>query len=266
MTSSLLFSLSATAALLPAAIMAWRRPDVPDLTFWLLILVALCGPAGWIAWRFGGGWHTGLSATLWVTVAASAALYALIAVFSREGRRLGVLLFPYLILLAALATVWSQAPEQALRREAPTGWVHAHIAISVVTYGLLTLAAIAGLAVLLRERSMKAKRRDRLSNLLPSVAGAETLQVRLLMVSEAVLGFGLLTGIAIEFLETGAFLELDHKTLLVVGGFVLIAILLFVHHRTGLRGRRAAQIVLAAYLLVTLGYPGVKFIRDVLLS
>lgn len=266
MVNSLLFSLSALGALVPAAVAAWRRPDTPDSVFWLLTAVAFAGPAGWVAWSFGGGWHTGLSATLWITVASSIALFGLVAGVSREGRRLGVLLFPYLILLAGLATVWSQAPEHALREESPAGWVLTHIAVSVITYGLLTLAAIAGLAVLLRERSMKAKKRDRLSNLLPSVAGAEGLQVRLLMISEVVLGLGLATGIATEFLESGRVLALDHKTLLVVGGFVLIGALLVAHYRTGLRGRRAAQIVLAAYLLVTLGYPGVKFVRDVLLG
>jgi ABC-type uncharacterized transport system permease subunit len=38
------------------------------------------------------------------------------------------------------------------------------------------------------------------------------------------------------------------------------------HWRTGLRGRRATRFVLTAYLLLTLAYPGVKFVRDVLLS
>ena len=31
-------------------------------------------------------------------------------------------------------------------------------------------------------------------------------------------------------------------------------------------GRRAARYVLVAYLLLTLGYPGVKFVTDVLLA
>lgn len=266
MVNSLLFSLSALAALLPAGLAAWRRPDAPDAVFWMLTAVALGGPVTWIAWRFGGGWHTGLSATLWVTVAVSVGLFGLVAALSREGWRLGVLLFPYLILLAGVATVWGQAPEQAMRGDAPTAWVLTHIAVSVLTYGLLTLAAIAGLAVMLRERSIKAKRRGVLSDLLPSAAGAEDLQVRLLIVSETVLGLGLITGIATQYLETGRILALDHKTLLVIGGFVVIGGLLAAHFRTGLRGQRAARLVLCAYLLVTLGYPGVKFVRDVLLA
>ncbi|HER20052.1 MAG TPA: hypothetical protein ENO14_03295 [Chromatiales bacterium] len=228
--------------------------------------VAVVGPISWFVWRHGGSWPTGLSATLWVAVAASLAVFGLTAALSREGWRLGVLLYPYLILLAGLATVWSQAPEQTLREDAPPTWVTAHIVLSVLTYGVLTLAAIAGLAVLLRERNMAAKMRGRLSDLLPSIAGAESLQVRLLVVSEIVLGLGVVTGIATQFLETGRVLAIEHKTLLTIGGFVLIGALLFGHYRTGLRGRRAARIVLVAYLLVTLGYPGVKFVRDVLLG
>jgi ABC-type uncharacterized transport system permease subunit len=38
------------------------------------------------------------------------------------------------------------------------------------------------------------------------------------------------------------------------------------HFWIGIRGRRAARIVLLAYLLITLAYPGVKFVTDVVLS
>ncbi len=266
MPQTLLFSLSALGALLPATIIAWRRTEAPAVPFWVLAAVAVVGPLAFIFWRFGGNWHTGLSATLWVTVAVTAGLFAVLAALSREGWRLAPLLYPYLVLLAILATIWGHVPEQALRASAPAGWVLSHIVVSVLTYGLLTLAAIAGLAVLLRERSMKSKRRNVLSDLLPSIAGAEGLQVRLLLASEIVLGLGILTGWTTQFLEEEPLLDLDHKILLTLGGFVLIAALLFIHHRTGLRGRRAAQVVLAAYLLVTLGYPGVKFVQYVLIG
>ena len=38
------------------------------------------------------------------------------------------------------------------------------------------------------------------------------------------------------------------------------------HFYTGIRGRAATRFVLLAYLFLTLAYPGVKFVRDVLLS
>ena len=261
-----LFSLFALAALIPAAVGAWRPSSVSDRRFWLLTGLAFAGSAGWVAWRFGGAWHSGLAATLWVAVAVSIALFAGLARFSREGGRLAPLLFPYLILLGLVATIWEHAPEESLSGDAPSTWILIHIAVSVVTYGLLTLSAIAGLAVMLREREVRSKRRGVLSDLLPSVAGAEFLQVRLLVASECVLGLGLASGIATQFVETGRFFTLDHKTLLTLGAFILIGGLLTAHFRTGLRGRRAARLVLMAYLLVTLGYPGVKFVRDVLLG
>jgi ABC-type uncharacterized transport system permease subunit len=36
--------------------------------------------------------------------------------------------------------------------------------------------------------------------------------------------------------------------------------------RTGVRGRQSARYVLLAYLLLTLGFPGVKFVTDVLIG
>lgn len=267
MENSTLFSLSALAALAPAAIASWRRPAGRDAVFWLLTAVAFTGPLAWVIWRLAGGWHSGLADTLWITVVVTVGLFGLSAILSREGWRLAPLLFPYLILLSLIATVWTQASEVGLDEYLPGGaWIVIHIIVSVLTYGLLTIAAIAGLAVMLRERSMKAKTRGLLSDRLPSVAGAESLQVALLALSEGILGIGLLTGMATEFFSSGRILPIDHKTLLTVGGFSVIGVLLIAHFRTGLRGRRAARLALVAYLLITLGYPGVKFVRDILLA
>jgi ABC-type uncharacterized transport system permease subunit len=46
----------------------------------------------------------------------------------------------------------------------------------------------------------------------------------------------------------------------------VIAALLAAHYRTGIRGRRAARYMLLGYLLLTLAYPGVKFVTDVLIG
>ena len=47
---------------------------------------------------------------------------------------------------------------------------------------------------------------------------------------------------------------------------VCLVVLLIADRRTGVRGRRAARYVLLAYLLLTLAYPGVKFVTDVVLA
>jgi ABC-type uncharacterized transport system permease subunit len=266
MITGLFHNLAALLSLLPITIAAWRGRSASDGLFWVLTALALAGPLGIVAVRYGATWNSGLSEALWVTIFVSILLFSVLSALAAEAWQLAGLLFPYLILLALIATLGHHAPDAVSLADTPGGWILVHILVSVLTIGLLTLAAIAGLAVLLRERGMRLKRRDALSDLLPSIADSERLQVRLLVAAEAVLGIGVLTGMGIQFLSSGHLLVFDHKTLLTLGGFLLIGALLFAHFRTGLRGRRAARLFLVGYLLVTLGYFGVKFVQGVLLG
>ncbi len=264
MLSSTALSLVAVAALLPAAVIGWRGRG-RDGIFWAGIALAVAGPGAWALAQIEDAWHAGLSVALWVTVAASMALYAALAAASREAWRLSLLLLPYLVVLGLLATVWQGTPE--LRVPGPYGsWVVLHIVVSVATYALVTIAGVAGLAVALQERSLKTKRPSRLTRLLPSVAEAEGLEVGLLAAAEAVLGLGVLTGISAHYLATGRLVALDHKTVLSLAAFAVIGALLLAYKRVGLRGRRAARVALFAWLLLTLAYPGVKFVTSVLLA
>ncbi len=266
MTENMMFSLSAVAALVPSSVVALRRDTGPDVLYWMVLAVAVAGPVAWAVAQMSGTWHTGLSTTLWVTVAASMALFAVVAVVHRQAWRLTPLMAPYMLGFAVLATVWQHAPQKPLGPAAPAGWIEAHIVVSVATYGLVTIAAVAALAAFLQERALKAKRPTALTRLLPSVADCESLMVRLLVLGAIVLALGLATGMATQYGETGALLEFDHKTVLTVAAFVVIGGLLVAHFRSGMRGRMAARFVLLAYLLLTLGYPGVKFVTDVLMA
>jgi ABC-type uncharacterized transport system permease subunit len=71
---------------------------------------------------------------------------------------------------------------------------------------------------------------------------------------------------ALQISETGSLFSLNHKTVLTLTAFIVIGGLLYAHFKFGLRGRKAARLVLLGYLLLTLGYLGVKFVTDVLLS
>ena len=272
MLKSLLFNVAALACLAPAALIHLRHGGQthaagrPDGVFWAVLAVALAGSASWSANLLGFDWHTGFSVALWVSIAVSLALFMALSLVSREGWRLTPLLLPYLLLLGLIATIWIQAPEQPLAGRPGAGWLGVHILISVLTYGLLTIAAVAGLAVVLQEGAIRRKRPTRLTRFLPSVADAEGLLIRLLIAGEIVLGIDLITGVAAQYAGQGTFLSLDHKTLLSLLAFAVIALLLFAHWRTGIRGRRAARYLLIAYLLLSLAYPGVKFVTDVLLS
>jgi ABC-type uncharacterized transport system permease subunit len=267
MGNSLVLSLSALVALVPASILPYRRDmERPDMAFWAVLAAAVAGPAALSLVRLGGEWQTGLSTTLWVSIAASAAIFALLSLVTREAWRLMPLLLPYLLLLGLVATVWSNVPAHTGLSARPDAWLTVHIAVSLATYGMCTLAAVAGASAVLQERAIKRKRPSALTHKLPSVSDSASQQVGLLAASEAVLALGIVTGMAEQYLTSGRLLEFSHKTLLAILAFALIGLLLVLHHRTGLRGQRAGRYILLAYLLLTLAYPGVKFVTDVLIG
>ncbi len=266
MSTSLALNLTALAALLPAAFVRWRRNDSRDALFFAVLLLAALGPMLWSAAQLGGVWRTGFAMSLWVTIAATMLLFVGLAIATRQAWRLTPLLVPYLLLLGIIATIWARAPELPVSEAVPAGWLDAHIVFALATYGLLTLAAVAGTAVFLQERAMKAKHPTALTRLLPAIADSEMLEVRLLYAAEAVLALGVASGMAAQHFLGGSLLEFDHKTVLSLAAFVVIAALLVARRVSGLRGQRAARWALIAYLLLTLAYPGVKFVTDVLMS
>ncbi|MCZ6636790.1 MAG: cytochrome c biogenesis protein CcsA [Alphaproteobacteria bacterium] len=267
----LTFNLAALAALLPCAILPFRRgtgptEEVRDLVFWALLAAAIAGSVAWTWGLFASGWQTGIAASLWITITIAYILFAVISALSASFARLLALFGPYAVVLGLVATVWAQAPARAGITKASGVWLDLHITVSVATYALVTLAAMAALGVYLQERALKARKPSRLTAMLPSVADGEALQHRLLIASAIVLGIGLTTGGIIEMIGDGSIFQLNHKIFLSVLSFVVIVGLLIVHRVIGLAGRRAARYLLLAYLLLTLGYPGVKFVTDVILA
>lgn len=271
MPIALLINVTALAALIPAALLPWRwHSQRPDLVFWAVLAVAVAGPLAAISVQLDGGWSTGLGAALWLSVATSLAAFAASALFLQQAWRLAALLLPYLLCLGVLGTVWIAAETEPEPLALEPGfqadiWLLVHIAVSLTTYALATLSAVAAAAVFLQERSLKKKRRSSLTLRLPSVADTERLQFNFLAAAETVLGFGIVTGIGIAWYQTST-LPLDHKTFLSLLAFALIGLLLYLQSRTGLRGKRAGRLVLVAYLLLTLAYPGVKFVTDVVIG
>ena len=261
-----LLPFTALIALVPATLAPFRRSAERDCVFWMVWAVAVVGAALWVFVRQSVGWGTGLSTALWLTILTCLALYGAVCLLNQDAWRLSSLLLPYLVVLGLLAAIWSQAPEKPLASGAPIAWIGIHIFVSVATYGLVTLAAVAAFAADVQHRALRLKKRNRLSSILPAVASSERLLVQLLAASEIVLGLGLLTGMAAQYFTSGHFVAFDHKSALALSVFVVLAVLLLLHFKSGFRGKAATRLVLLAYLLLTLGYPGVKFVTDVILG
>jgi ABC-type uncharacterized transport system permease subunit len=260
--SGQVYSFVAVAAVIPAMIQSRRAAGGAS---WPLLLVAGAGVTLPAFRLLVGNEFAGLGGALTISNAATLLLFILCAAIWPAARGLSVLLLPYCLCVALLATI-SFRPEPELPLPGSQAWLDVHILVSVATYGLATVAAIAALAVFLQERALKRREPGPLALRLPAIADAETLQNRLLLISAIVLAAGLLTGIGTLYSESGQVFTFTHKTIFAVAAFVVIVGLLITHNLTGLRGRRAAQLVLVVYLLLTLAYPGVKFVQDILIG
>jgi ABC-type uncharacterized transport system, permease component len=263
MLTPLTLNALALLSLVPAALVPLRAQAERDVLFWSVVTLAMAGTAAFSLRLVSGAWQTDLGTALWVSICASTVLFAVTALVNGPSWRLAPLLMPYLAATGLVASVVRGEPRPMVGG-APAIWLDLHIVISVLTYALLTLAAVASLAVFLQERALKHKKPTRLTRMLPAVVDAEKLADRLLLISEIVLGLGLATGMATQYFETGSVLKLDHKILLSLVAFALIGALLLGHRVCGVRGRMAARVVLIAYLLLTFAYPGVKFVTQVL--
>ncbi len=266
MISAALLSCIATFFMLPAALSPWVGEARAGWPFWRNLLIALLWSL-FMTWHLmWEQWSAALTADLWVTICATLILFGLTALFNRQAWRLGVLMMPYLILLAVLACFSASHGAIAVSGYAPAAWVDVHILVSVSTLGLLTLAAAAALACFIQSRALKNKTPSRLTRMLPPVSDSERLYEGLLILSEAVLAVGVASGMATEFAETGSLLVFDHKTLFSLLAFLLIGGLIAGRRWGGVRGQMAVRLLLVAYSFVLLGYFGAKFVRQVLLS
>ncbi|PCI38816.1 MAG: hypothetical protein COB46_10465 [Rhodospirillaceae bacterium] len=277
MSVTFIHGLVAIACLFPVAFVSYRgeaRSDyTPNAAFWGSLALSALGPFIWVLVQLSGQWQASLSSALWVTIAATMMVFAMLAWSMREAWRLTPLLVPYMALMGLIALAAQAASPTTVIDEVvasvtagPDGWLILHIAVSVITFALVTIAAVAALAAFLQDRALKLKRPTKLTHKLPSVADCGDLTLRMLGWGEGILGLGLITGMAAEYKAIGALLAFDHKTILSILAFVVIGGLLFAHHKTGLRGRKAARFVLLGYLLLALGYIGVKVVTDIILA
>lgn len=271
---SLFLHLLAAACLAPLPLAEYfrgaRRAQPGGGAFWGALAPGVAAPLAVVAILLQDGWRTGFALNLWASIATIMLVYAGLSLAVPTARRLGLLLMPYLIVLALLATVWAGSGPDGLPRaamsEGADGWFVIHIVLSLLAYAAITLAAVSALGVSLQERALKRHAPTALSRRMPAVADGEALTHRLLIASAALLGLGVATGMATLMVETGQLFVLDHKTLLTALALVAILALVWARGRYGLRGRKASHYVLSAYLLITLGYPGVKFVGDVLMG
>lgn len=265
MQTGILLGLTAIAAIVPAVVWSWRGTFTRNAVLWSVLCVAAAGPLAVAAQRAHGVWQADFATTIWVTISITMVAFLVVSLAMKNAWRLTPLLSLYMLALGIVGIAWHNVRAEPMPANEVNAWLVAHIALAVTTYALATIAAVAALAAFLQERALKRKQRPPLEGALPSITDCDGLVIALLAVGEAILGLGLISGVAVNLAVGHAPLPFDHKIVFTLGAFVAIGLILFAHARYGLRGRRASRAVLLAYLLLTLGYPGVKFVTDILL-
>ncbi|WP_273021192.1 cytochrome c biogenesis protein CcsA [Rheinheimera sp.] len=139
-----------------------------------------------------------------------------------------------------------------------------HITLAFIAYAILMMAMLYSFQVSYINNKLKQKNIAAVTRHMPPLVQAEILQFRLLLAGTVLLGLALL--VAALFMDNWLAKENLHKTIFSLLGFIVFATLCWGHARKGWRGKIANTLTIAGAALLTLGYFGSRFVREVLLN
>ena len=200
------------------------------------------------------GFFNALSLAAWLI----AALMVLLALrFPIDN--LGAVLMP----TAALALVLHQWMPPNARPIAVSHPIQIHIVLSILAYGILTLAAVQAGLLSIQESRLRRRRLGSLIRVLPPMARMETLLFQLIGIGLTLLTLSLLSGLL--FLDDLFAQHLAHKTVLSCAAWLVFAGLLWGRRQQGWRGRRAIRWTLWGFAFLAAAYFGSKFVLELVL-
>ncbi len=203
--------------------------------------------------RVDEGLNLALTNALSLVAWAVALLFLAVALY-RPIDNLGIVIMPVAGLAVLAAWLW---PGRAVIPPS------AHIVISVLAYGLLTLAVIQALLLLAQERQLRHRQMGGLLRALPPLETMEHLMFQLIGVGFVLLTLTMISGV----MSSEQLLEIPlHHVVLSLLSWVVFAILLLGHWRFGWRGRPAVRWTLGGFTLLALAYFGTKFVMEIVLG
>lgn len=250
------YSAVAVAALYLAA--GWRASRTQSSSdSWIAPLALLLHLALLITQLFAQhamtlGVHEALSLFAW-----QSALLLWLFCLREPLRILGVVLYP-LAAVAALVATFLPSPVQPVPI---SDWkIELHVVLSLLSAGLLTLAAAQALALAVQDRLLHRHQRFELIQSLPPLQTMERLLFQLIALGFFLLSLTLIS--AAPFVHDLVAQHLAHKTILSVVAWLLFAILLWGRRYHGWRGRAAIRWALSGYALLILAYFGSKWVLE----
>lgn len=238
-----------------------QQQQINRLFVGLSVGALLChGAVVWYSVFVGGGVELGfykVSALIFLVIN----LVCIASLARRPLQNLLVALFP----LSALAVLVSTyAPDSVpIRTDLPAG-ILLHIGSSILAYAVLTLAAAQAALLAVQDHQLKHRHTRGLVQVLPPLQLMETMLFELLWVGEILLSVAVLSGFV--FLDNIFAQHLVHKTVLTLGAWLLLAVLLWGHYQLGWRSKTAVRLTLSGFGLLALAYFGTKLVLELVLQ
>ena len=204
-----------------------------------------------------------LSATLWVSVGA---YWIENRSFALDGLRR--LVMPCAAVAVLLPCAFPGSVVHFDGNGALFGW---HIAIALLAYSTLTVAAFHAVLMALQESGLHT-RRARASwmsaalDQLPALLTMERLLFRMIGLGFILLTLTVLSGIVFSEQLFARVLTWDHKSVFTLLSWLLFGALLVGRRWRGWRGKTALSLVLAGFTTLLLGYVGSRFVLEVILQ
>ena len=203
-----------------------------------------------------------VSAALWVSVAA---YWLENRNFALDGLRR--LVMPSAVIAAMLPIVFTGSVLQLGGRAPAFGW---HIAVAILAYSTLTIAAFHAVLMALQEsrlhtRSAQGGWLASAIDQLPALLTMEKLLFRLIGMGFILLTLTVLSGIVFSEQLFGKVLNWDHKSVFALLSWLLFAALLAGRRWRGWRGKTALRFTLAGFATLVLAYVGSRFVLEVVL-
>jgi ABC-type uncharacterized transport system permease subunit len=174
-------------------------------------------------------------------------------------------LFLLLLPLTVIILVSSlPQPGDITPRHQITPGVAIHIALSVVAYSAMTMAAFQALLLAFQNYQLRHKHPTGFVRLLPPLQTMESLLFQLLWTGQILLTLAILSGAI--YIDDLFAQHLAHKTVFSLLAWCVYAGLLWGHYQWGWRGNAAIRWTLVGFAPLALAYFGSKLVLELILS
>lgn len=202
------------------------------------------------------GFFNSVSLTSWIIL-----ILILIGSFFKPILNISIIMLPISALSILLALKYPSHYE--LATDASLG-LELHIAMSLISYSLLSLAALQACLLSFQEHQIRHKQPSRILNSLPPLQVMEDLLVQVITLGFFILSLSLVSGVM--FVDNIFAQHLVHKVAFSVIAWLIFAIVLYGRWQNGWRGQTLFRWTITGAITLLLAYFGSKFVLELLLE